>query len=529
MFAVKKRGIRAAAVLLCLLLMQAVCAAFAEGQPALKIEPAELTLEKGKGQKLKVTAENAENPKKIKYAWESSDESVATAAGGTVKAKDGGTAVITCTATLEDGSTLTAEVPVTVTVPVKGLKIGTKANTAVRCGESLQIEYTITPENATDRTVTWSSSDESVLKADENGTVTGIGAGKATITGKTANGKSAKVALTVPSLHAGAEEFAVTATENIYKFLYCGNNFEGDIRIAQTGDCFGYALIMNGQEIGISLTPVKPGEGTLTITDRKDKTAGFTVKITVGDDAFPQGKILQIQGAQYHPETGMLEIIWTNTGSSAVTSAELRINPLDAEGKPVLIGEGKTEDIPDEVRVLHSAANVPAGETVTETYAAGTLYPAAAEMNIAFDRFVREDGSVTELPDDRLCWFSTAGKAYTAGPERSEPYAMPSEETLAAAADVRFGFRAIAVPGEIAGEYGFSRGGLLVTETEDGSAAEAIGLEVGDLIIGAGETAYEEEPYIIPLAAAALTRGEAITLWIERDGETEAIELESGE
>ena len=62
---------------------------------------------------------------------------------GGVRAKDGGSAVMTCTATLEDGSVLTASASVTITVPVQSVKIQTKANTAMRsAGKPCQ-----TPEN----------------------------------------------------------------------------------------------------------------------------------------------------------------------------------------------------------------------------------------------------------------------------------------------------------------------------------------------------------------------------------------------
>ena len=438
-----KKKVLLAAVLVGLLLLQAVFAGLAEGQPSLSLDPAEITLDKGKSQKLKPVAENVENARKIKYAWESSDPAVASVNnGGAVKAADAGTAVITCTATLPDGNVLTATASVTVRIPVKGLKSTTKANTAFPARESLQLEYTLQPENATDRAVAWTSSDEGIATVDENGVVTGVAPGKVTITGTAANGKGAKVNLQV--------------------------------------------------------TP-----------------------------AVIQGKQLEIREAVFHPETGQLEVTWVNTGSG-IAGAELRINPLDGEGNPVRIGEGYIEEIPLEERVLHTSMPVPAGETVTVSLQTGSAYPAAAQMEIAVDRITREDGSVLELPDNRLCWYSTAAGAYTAGPESDEPYQAP-EEDIQTAADVRFGFRALAVPGELAAAYGFPRGGLLVTEIGEGSAAEAMGLETWDLVFGVNETGYDGELYILPQAAAALSRGEAVTLWIARDGEVLTIDLEPGE
>ena len=62
----------------------------------------------------------------------------------------------------------------------------------------MTLTYTITPENATDKTVTWTSSDETVATV-ENGVIKAIKAGEATITAK-AGDKTATCAVTVNAL-----------------------------------------------------------------------------------------------------------------------------------------------------------------------------------------------------------------------------------------------------------------------------------------------------------------------------------------
>ena len=525
----RNRLLPLAALMLCLALVLSAVSAGAEeaAAPTLTLDQTELTLVKGKSQKLKTTLENAENPKKAKYTWESSDPAVASVdKGGTVKAKDGGTAQIICTAELTDGNILTASATVTVTVPVSGIKIATKGNTPVAYGESLQLEYTVQPENATNQAIEWSSSNEDVLRVDENGVVTAVGAGKANITGKSDNGKSAKVQLYVPTLHPSANEFAVTATDTVFHFTYCGNDFDKNVQIAAKGSCFEYEVVRNDPDIGVVFTALGVGEGTLTVTDKKDGAAKFTVKITVTEDAFPAGRLLLIRDAAYNPETGVLTVKWVNTGSTAVTGAEIRIRPLDAEGNPVFISGGYVEEIPLEERVLHTSAAADPGKEATASFSAGGGYPAAVSMEIAFDRIEKtvyaEDGTaaertILELPDDRLCWYSTAENAYAAGPENRETYAAPEDGVFEKASKAHIGITTAAVPAEMAQDYGFAFGGILVIAVEEGSPAERFGLEPWDLIFSVNGIDYEEDPYMMARAAAELADGQTVKMLIERE------------
>ena len=63
-------------------------------------------------------------------------------------------------------------------------------------GDTVTLTATVTPAAATDKTVTWSSSDTSVATVD-NGKIKAVGKGKATITAKTVNNKTATCEVTV--------------------------------------------------------------------------------------------------------------------------------------------------------------------------------------------------------------------------------------------------------------------------------------------------------------------------------------------
>ena len=80
------------------------------------------------------------------------------------------------------GTTITVAAP---TVAVTGISLN-ETSLNLTAGESKTLTATVTPENATDKTVTWSSSKPSVATV-ENGKVTAVAAGDATITAKAGN------------------------------------------------------------------------------------------------------------------------------------------------------------------------------------------------------------------------------------------------------------------------------------------------------------------------------------------------------
>ena len=110
--------------------------------------------------------------------WSTSEASVATVNDGVVTAKKVGTATITAKA---GDKSATCEITVVAT-PVTAVTLN-KTYVSLKAGETVTLTATVKPDDATDKTVTWGSSDESVAKV-ENGIVTAIGKGLSTITAK---------------------------------------------------------------------------------------------------------------------------------------------------------------------------------------------------------------------------------------------------------------------------------------------------------------------------------------------------------
>lgn len=86
-----------------------------------------------------------------------------------------------------NGGTLNGTPSGDVTYKVTGVSLN-KTELPLFTGESEQLTATVKPDNATNKTVTWESSNTAVATVDESGNVAAVAAGEATITVKTADG-----------------------------------------------------------------------------------------------------------------------------------------------------------------------------------------------------------------------------------------------------------------------------------------------------------------------------------------------------
>ena len=81
-------------------------------------------------------------------------------------------------------------------VEVESIKV-TAEKTELKVGETTTVKAVITPDNATDQTVSWTTSDESVITVDKDGQITAKKNGKANVIATASNGKTDKVEITV--------------------------------------------------------------------------------------------------------------------------------------------------------------------------------------------------------------------------------------------------------------------------------------------------------------------------------------------
>ena len=153
-----------------------------------------LTLNSGATAQLSVTVTppDALNPS---VAWTSSNENVATVdANGLVTAVAGGSCTITATAV--DGSGKTATCQVTVVQLVTSITLS-HTTLALEPDGYQNLTETVLPNNASNKSVTWSSSDQNVAQVDTNGRVSAIGIGRCTITCTANDGSGISATCTV--------------------------------------------------------------------------------------------------------------------------------------------------------------------------------------------------------------------------------------------------------------------------------------------------------------------------------------------
>lgn len=142
--------------------------------------------------KATVTPANADNKT---LAWTSSNTKIATVSNGVVKGVKAGRVIIT--AKTIDGSNISAKCTVTVKQPVTRISLSKKAT--MYTGKKLTLKDKVNPANASNKALTWKSSNTKIAKVASNGVVTGVKAGtvKITATAKDGSRKSATCTVTV--------------------------------------------------------------------------------------------------------------------------------------------------------------------------------------------------------------------------------------------------------------------------------------------------------------------------------------------
>ena len=230
-----------------------------------------------------------------KVTWSSNNTAVAIVENGTVTAVSGGAATITVTT--EDGNH-TATCEITVTVPITGVTLPQTELSLVK-GATAGLTATVSPSDATNQKVTWSSTNTAVATV-ENGTVTAVSAGNATITVTTEDGNhTARCEVTVTVSATGvtlsqtelplAKGTTATLTATVVPFDATNQ------KVTWNSNNTAVATVENGTVAALSV-----GNATITVTTEDGNhtaTCEVTVTVPVTGVTLSQTELSLVKGA----------------------------------------------------------------------------------------------------------------------------------------------------------------------------------------------------------------------------------------
>ena len=245
----------------------------------------ELALVKGATATLTATVIPADALNK-NFSWKSDNEAIAKVANGVVTAVSKGETIIRVTT--EEGSK-TDECKVIVKeesdpVAVTGVKLPFTALTQ-KIGTSFTLVATIEPANATNKTVTWSSSNSTVASVTNMGVVQAKAAGTADITVTTADGgHTATCSFTVTTEDVPLTGLKISPAETHIKVGQAGTlNVKYEPVTAthkevtwETSDAAIVTVDQNGNIKGVAV-----GEAVITVKSKQDETIKSTSKVIV--------------------------------------------------------------------------------------------------------------------------------------------------------------------------------------------------------------------------------------------------------
>ena len=245
--------------------------------------------------------------------------------------------------------------PTPATVAVTGVSLD-KTSLDLLEGGTETLTATVSPDNATNKKVSWKSSDTAVATVDDNGKVTAVKAGSATITVTADGGKTATCSVKV------TEQAKIVITGNTAKVPARGGTAEFKIQyntsytieIEQSAQSWLHFVETKAMQSGTLIFKVDANEGEArtgkaTVKDNEGKVGAITL-------TFEQDPFIAVTSIQIAPETAELEVgetlalkatvlpdnatdktvIWSSDNEAVATVSEGGLVTTLMEGKAVI-------------------------------------------------------------------------------------------------------------------------------------------------------------------------------------------------
>ena len=273
-----------------------------------KFDKSALTLAIGDSETLTARIYDSATTADGELTWSSSNQNVATVnRNGKITAINEGTAIIT--ATLDNGNKDTCLVTVTPKITEATAISLNKTSLSLEVGNSETLTATISPSNATDKTITWTSSNITVATV-ENGKITAKAEGTAIITAKTINDKTVTCTVTVRK----------TVDENAPRIVV-------DSKTVKAGDKISVNVTMkNNPGIWGLDVKIKYDKSVLTLTNVSNGDVFSNAEWTQGDLSSDQYVLsYEASGFDNIAKNGTLATLEFTVNDKATVGTETRI------------------------------------------------------------------------------------------------------------------------------------------------------------------------------------------------------------
>ena len=295
-----------------------------------------------------ILPDNVDN-KAIK--WSSSDTNIANVDNyGMVTAVSSGKVVIT--ATSYENPDIFATCEITVQQPLQTISLE-PTDICLKVGESFEnMILTYYPATADNKTVLWSSSNESVVRVDTNGIVTAVGGGEAKITVTSAENSEIKdecvVTVIEPITGIILNKSAIELTENESEQL---------VTIISPENATNKSVTWTSSDISVAMVSsdgtvygIKPGQATIMattldggfvalckVTVKAKTVVADAIQLSPNSATIAKGENLQLNVVLTPDNVSNKTVNWTSTNTNVAT--------VDASGLVRAISEGKTQII----------------------------------------------------------------------------------------------------------------------------------------------------------------------------------------
>ena len=253
--------------------------------------------------------------------WTTSDATVATVSNGVVTAKKIGTATITAKAGDKTASCTITVIP----TPVTSVTLS-KTSASLKVGETVTLSATVNPSDATDKTVTWTTSDATVATV-SNGVVTAKNLGTATITAK-AGEKTATCSITViptpvTSVTLNKTSASLKVGETVTLTATVGPDDATDKTVTWTSSDATVASVSNGvvtaKKIGTATITAKAGDMTASCTITVIPTPVTSVTLSKTSASLKVGETVTLAATVNPSDATDKTVTWTTSDATVAT------------------------------------------------------------------------------------------------------------------------------------------------------------------------------------------------------------------